>query len=69
MKSELHRDVRAQKTQAKIGIPASDVAEATLRALKEDRYEVAIGLDRVSRFASRIAPRFFHKMLNKQVTK
>ncbi|RIV23729.1 SDR family NAD(P)-dependent oxidoreductase [Fibrisoma montanum] len=64
VKTELHREAKARK-QAERGIPASDVAEAALKALKNNNYEAIVGQAKSLKGASRIAPGFFHKLLNK----
>ena len=67
VKSELHRGAEARK-QMERGIPASSVAKAALKAVKKNRYEAIVGEAKVLKIASRIAPGFFHKMLNKVAT-
>lgn len=64
VKTELHREARARK-QSKRGILASVVADATLKAIHNNNYENVIGLAKILKWASRIAPGFFHKVLNK----
>lgn len=57
-------EAKARK-QSERGIPASSVAQATINALRSNAYEVIVGQAKVLKAASRIAPRFFHKLLNK----
>lgn len=64
VKTELHRDARARK-QSQSGISASVVAEETLKAIRTNNYEKIVGRARVLKGASRIAPGFFHRLLNK----
>lgn len=64
VKSELHREAKARK-QSERGILPSAVAEATLRAVKNNNYETIVGQAKVLKGASRIAPGFFHRLLNK----
>lgn len=64
VKTELHREARAQK-QALRGVAASVVAEAAFNALKNNRYEAIVGEAKTLKGASRLAPKFFHKLLNK----
>ncbi len=64
VKTELHREAQARK-QSQRGIPASVVAEATFKALKNNQYETVVGQAKVLQRASRIAPQFFHNLLNK----
>lgn len=68
VQTELHRGAEARK-QGQKGIAPFKVATATLRAMQKDRYEVPVGQGRDLMFASRIAPHFFHKLLNKLVSK
>jgi uncharacterized oxidoreductase len=58
------RDLRGQKRD---GISAAAVAKVTLLGLERDRYEIPIGLVKVLRIASRIAPGLFLKIMNKKV--
>jgi len=67
VKTELHREAKARK-QSDQGISPSVVAEATLKAIKNNYYETIIGRARVLKGASRIAPGFFHRLLNKLAT-
>jgi uncharacterized oxidoreductase len=64
VKTELHREAKARK-QSQRGIPASAVAQATVNALKNNRYETIVAQAKVLKAASRIAPGFFHNLLNK----
>ncbi len=64
VKTELHREAKARK-QSQRGIAPSAVAEATLKAIKRNRYETIIEKAKVLKAASRIAPGFFHRLLNK----
>jgi uncharacterized oxidoreductase len=64
VKTELHREAKARK-QSQRGIPASAVAQATVNALKNNRYETIVGQAKVLKAASQIAPGFFHNLLNK----
>jgi uncharacterized oxidoreductase len=64
VKTELHREAKARK-QAERGVPAADVATATLKALRNNRYETIVGQAKVLKGASRLAPKFFHRLLNK----
>ena len=64
VKTELHREAKARK-QSERGISPSVVAEATLKAIKKNYYETIIGQAKVLKGASRIAPSFFHSLLNK----
>jgi uncharacterized oxidoreductase len=64
VKTELHREAKARK-QSQRGIPASVVAQAMANALKNNHYETIVGQAKVLKGASRIAPGFFHNLLNK----
>ncbi len=64
VKTELYREAKARK-QSKRGISPSVVGEAALKAIKNNYYETIIGQAKVLKGASRIAPGFFHRLLNK----
>lgn len=64
VKTGLHREAKARK-QSERGILPDVVAEATLKALKKNKYETIVGQAKVLKGASRIAPGFFHRLLNK----
>jgi uncharacterized oxidoreductase len=64
VKTELHREAKARK-QSQTGLPASVVAQQTVNALKNNRYETIVGRAKALKGASRIAPAFFHNLLNK----
>jgi uncharacterized oxidoreductase len=64
VKSELHREAKARK-QSERGVHPSVVAEATLKAIKNNYYETIVGQAKALKGASRIAPGFFHRLLNK----
>ena len=64
VKTELHREAKARK-QSERGVTPSVVAEATLKAIKNNNYEAIIGQAKVLKAASCIAPGFFHRLLNK----
>lgn len=64
VKTELHREAKARQQSARGVFPAV-VAEATLKAIKNNHYETIIGQAKVLKGASRIAPGFFHRLLNK----
>jgi uncharacterized oxidoreductase len=64
VKTELHREAKARK-QSEQGMAPSAVAEATLKAIKRNRYETIIEKAKLLKAASRIAPGFFHRLLNK----
>lgn len=64
VQTELHREAKARK-QANRGVAPDVVAEATLKAISRNKYEAIIGQAKTLKGASRLAPRFFHKLLNK----
>jgi uncharacterized oxidoreductase len=64
VKTELHREAKARK-QSDRGISSSVVAEETLKAVRNNKYEKIVGRAKVLKGASRIAPGFFHRLLNK----
>jgi uncharacterized oxidoreductase len=66
--TELHREESSRKQAAKRGIAPARVAEKFVRAFAKDRYEVSVGQAGDLMVASRIAPQFFHRMLNKVAT-
>lgn len=66
VKTDLHREAKARK-QARRGIDASVVAEAAIKAIRNNRFETIVGQAKTLKGASRIAPTFFHKLLNKVV--
>ena len=67
VKTALHREAKARK-QAQRGIPAEEVAEAAFKAIKKDHFQTIIGQAKVLKGAARLAPRFFHNLLNKLAT-
>jgi uncharacterized oxidoreductase len=67
VKTDLHREAKARK-QSERGVLPSMVAEAAIKAIKNNHYEIIIGQAKVLKGASRIAPGFFHKLLNKLAT-
>jgi uncharacterized oxidoreductase len=66
VQTDLHRGPQARR-QAQRAILPSRVAEALVRALEKEKYEVTVGQGRDLKVASRIAPHFFHRLLNKLV--
>lgn len=60
----LHREAKARK-QSQRGISPDVVAKATLKSLRKNQYETIVGKAKVLKGASRIAPGFFHRLLNK----
>lgn len=56
------RDLRGQKNK---GISVQQVANEALKGLAKDQYEIPVGLVKLLRIGSRLAPKFFLKMLNK----
>jgi uncharacterized oxidoreductase len=67
VKTELHREAKARK-QSERGIGPSVVADAAMKAFKNNCYETIVGQAKVLSRASRIAPGFFHRLLNKLAT-
>lgn len=64
VKTDLHRGAQAQK-QSERGISAAAVAGAAFKAIKKNRYEAIVGEAKTLKGASRLAPKLFHKLLNK----
>ncbi len=67
VETELHENVGAKGSQPK-GILPEEVAKETLKAIRQDDFEIAIGLARVLRIASRIAPNQMFKIINKKAS-
>jgi uncharacterized oxidoreductase len=64
VKTDLHREAQARK-QSQRGISAAAVADAAFKALQRNHFETIIGEAKALKGASRIAPGFFHRLLNK----
>ncbi len=64
----LHRGEGARR-QALRGIPPERVAAAVIEGFARDRTEITIGQARDLKVASRLAPHFFHRLLNKLVAR
>ena len=67
VETELHEKVGAKSSQPK-GILPEQVAKKTLQAIRKDNYEIAIGLARVLRIASKIAPNQMFKVINQKAS-
>ncbi|MBM0745068.1 SDR family NAD(P)-dependent oxidoreductase (plasmid) [Phormidium sp. CLA17] len=67
VETELHEKVGAKSSQPK-GILPEQVAKKTLQAIRKDNYEIAIGLARVLRIASKIAPSQMFKIINQNAS-
>jgi len=65
VETELHEAVKAKRDQKLKGISPDRVAGETLRGIRKDNYEIAIGLARVSRASSRILPNLMFRVINK----
>lgn len=63
--TDLDQGARVQRGQTSKGLTPEQVAAATLAALRTDDYEAAVGLARVLRIGSRLAPGRFLKIINK----
>jgi uncharacterized oxidoreductase len=63
VETELH--AKATRERQLKAVSPERVAEKTLLGIKKDNYEIAIGLARVSRTASRILPNRMFKIINK----
>ncbi len=66
--TNLHQEPSAKK-QGKTGVSPDSVAIKIVKAIKNDKEEYAIGRALDLKIASRIAPHFFHGLLNKLVSK
>jgi uncharacterized oxidoreductase len=69
VQTALHRGELSRAQAHKRGIAPARVAERLVRALEKNRYETSVGEGGDLKVASRIAPHFFHRMLNKLVEK
>lgn len=69
VRTDLHRGDQSREQAEKRGISPAQVAAKMVHAFAKDRYEAPIGQGRDLMAASRIAPHFFHRMLNKLVAK
>jgi uncharacterized oxidoreductase len=67
VRTRLHRGDGSREQAMARGIEPEEVAEKLIEALQRDRYEFAIGQARDLKVAARIAPHFFHHLLNKAV--
>ena len=67
VQTELHRSDQSRRQAAKQGIAPARVARKLAQAIRNDWYQVPVGQGGDLVFASRIAPHFFHRMLNKLV--
>jgi uncharacterized oxidoreductase len=63
VETELH--AKATRERQLKAVSPERVAEKTLRGIKKDNYEIAIGLARISRMGSRILPNRMFKVINK----
>ncbi len=61
----LHDAATTKSDQQLKGISAERVAKETLKGIGKDNYEIAIGLARVSRIASRTLPKPLFRLVNK----
>lgn len=62
--TELQAGVRSPKGSTAPGISPQVVAEATLQALAQNRYETAVGAARFLRWGARLAPQQLFKRIN-----
>ncbi|OYW22610.1 SDR family oxidoreductase [Sphingomonas sp.] len=67
VKTELHRSDQSRKQAAKQGIAPARVAKKLVKAIRNDRFQIPVGQGGDLIWASRLAPHFFHRMLNKLV--
>jgi uncharacterized oxidoreductase len=66
VETELHQD--AKRDPKMKGIAPEKFAKDVIKGLKKDNFEIAVGLAKVSKVASRIAPNQMFKMINKFAT-
>lgn len=69
VRTALHRADQSRAQAAKRGIAPEQVAAKLMNAFAKNRYEASVGEGGDLQLASRIAPHFFHRMLNRSVTK
>jgi uncharacterized oxidoreductase len=62
--TELDKGTRDERGQEDKGIPPSEVAKATLKALQKDEYEIAIGMAQNLRMGSRNDPEKIFQGIN-----
>ena len=64
--TELDRGARNKRGQTDKGISAEKVAIESMKAIKNNTYEIPIGIVKVLRIGSRISPKLFLKIINKK---
>lgn len=65
VETELHEAGNVKREQKLKGVSPERVAEETLRGIRKNKYEIAIGLAKVSRTASRTFPNLMFRLINK----
>lgn len=66
VETELHQGSRAKRDQQLKGISPEQVAKETLQGLKKDNYEIAVGMVKMLRTASKIIPNRMLKIINQK---
>lgn len=64
--TDLDRGARDKRGQTDKGIKPEQVAKASVAAIAKDKFEIPIGIVKVLRIGSRVAPELFLKIINKK---
>ncbi len=67
--TDLDKGMRAKRGQTDNGISTKTVADETLNALKNNKFEIGVGKVKILKVASKIAPKLFLKIMNKTANK
>jgi uncharacterized oxidoreductase len=62
--TDLDKGARDERGQIDKGIPPSEVAKATLKALEKDEYEIAVGMAQNLRMGARNNPEKIFQSIN-----
>jgi uncharacterized oxidoreductase len=62
--TDLDKQLRARRGQTEVGISPERVAVDTLRGMEKDHYNIDVGMTRMLRIASRVAPSRMLKTIN-----
>jgi uncharacterized oxidoreductase len=62
--TDLDKQLRANRGQTEVGISPERVAAETLRGMAKDHYDIDVGMTRMLRIASRVAPSRMLKTIN-----
>jgi uncharacterized oxidoreductase len=67
--TDLDKGARAKRGQTGKGISAITVADETLKAMQNNKFEIGVGKVKILKVASKIAPKLFLKIMNKTANK